>query len=156
VHLLLAAAVGATALSVPFVAQRKDTCGAAALTMVLRYWGRPVLHDQVAGELVEPELHGALGSRLAERARSEGLRAATFTGDLPGLREHVARGRPVLVAWREGGGRFHNVVVVGFDAAGVLVNDPARGARRRIPLGRFQRLWAAAGHWSLVVAPEPR
>lgn len=155
-HLVLAATLGATVLSVPFVPQRQDTCGAAALTMVLRYWGRPVLHDEIAADLVEPELHGALGSRLAERARSEGLRAVAFSGGLPRLREDLGKGRPVVVALRVGRTRFHNVVVVGFDAQGPIVHDPARGAGRRLPAGRFERQWAAAGHWSLVVAPEPQ
>jgi ABC-type bacteriocin/lantibiotic exporter with double-glycine peptidase domain len=150
---MLAAALGATVLSVPFVPQRDDTCGAAALAMVLRYWGRPVQHDALAAELVQPELHGALGSRLAERARAEGLRAAAFGGGWDRLHEDVAKGRPVVVAWAVGGGKYHNVVVVGFEGRDPVVHDPARGAGRRVPAGRFERRWAAAGHWSLVIAP---
>ena len=34
-------------LSVPFVSQHKDTCGAASLTMVLRYWKEEVSQDDV-------------------------------------------------------------------------------------------------------------
>lgn len=152
---LVAAAVAATLLGVPFVPQREDTCGPAALAMVLRYWGRPVLHDELAADLVDPELHGSAGSRLADVARESGLRAVAFRGDSEALREAVARGRPVVVAWGLGGGRFHNVVVVGFDGERIVVHDPARGADRRIAPRRFEERWAAAGHWALVVAPLP-
>jgi ABC-type bacteriocin/lantibiotic exporter with double-glycine peptidase domain len=155
VQALLAAAVGATLLAVPYVPQRKDTCGPAALAMVLRYWGRPVLHDELAAALVDPELHGTAGSRLADVARDEGLRAVAFSGDLAALREAVARGRPPVVAWAMGGGRYHNVVVVGFEGESPVVHDPARGAARRVPLDRFETRWAGAGRWTLLVAPEP-
>jgi ABC-type bacteriocin/lantibiotic exporter with double-glycine peptidase domain len=151
---LLAAAVGAALLSVPYVPQREDTCGPAALAMVLRYWGRPVLHDELAATLVDPELHGTPGARLAELARAEGLRAVAFSGDLAALREAIARGRPPLVAWAMGGGRYHNVVVVGFAGDSPVVHDPARGAARRVPRDRFESRWAGAGHWTLLVAPE--
>jgi ABC-type bacteriocin/lantibiotic exporter with double-glycine peptidase domain len=154
VQALLAAAVGATLLSVPYVPQREDTCGPAALAMVLRYWGRPVLHDELAAELVSPELHGTPGSRLAELARAEGLRAVAFRGDQAALRTALAQGRPPLVAWGLGGGRYHNVVVVGFDGDRPVVHDPARGAARTVDARRFESRWAAAGHWTLVIAPE--
>lgn len=150
---LLAAAVGATLLSVPYVPQRQDTCGPAALAMVLRYWGRPVLHDELAAELASPDLHGTSGSALAGLARREGLRAAAFAGDMAALRDAVARQRPLVVTWALGRGRFHDVVVVGFDGDRVIVHDPARGAERRIEAATFEARWAGAGHWTLLVAP---
>ena len=45
----------AAPLDVPFVPQRKDTCGAAALAMVFAYWGQDVGHDAIAEELLEPD-----------------------------------------------------------------------------------------------------
>jgi ABC-type bacteriocin/lantibiotic exporter with double-glycine peptidase domain len=151
----LLAAAAATVLAVPFVPQREDTCGPAALAMVLRYWGRPVLHDDLAADLVDPALHGSAGSALGEVARRSGLAAIAFRGDASALRRSLDRGRPVIVAWGLGRGRFHNVVVVGFEGADPVVHDPARGAERRIPRARFDELWAAAEHWTLLVAPPP-
>jgi hypothetical protein len=151
-----AAAVLATALAVPFVPQNKDTCGAAALAMVLRYWGVAASHDAIAGELMTKELHGIPGSRLADLARGRGLIATAYAGDLGHLRNFVGKGRPLIVAWGLGRGRFHNVVVVGFEEDGaVLVNDPARGAGRAVPAAEFEERWAAAGHWTLLVMPAP-
>src|SRR3989442_2020275 len=76
----LVAVLAASTLEVPFVAQRKDTCGAAALAMVLRYWGDDATHDDVARTLLTPELHGIAGSRLAEFAPGRGLEAVALQG----------------------------------------------------------------------------
>ena len=154
---LLPLVITASSLGVPFVSQRKDTCGAAAMTMVLRYWKEDVSHDDVARALVRPELHGIAGSRLAEFARSRGLEAVTYRGDMPHLRDFVGKGRPLIVAWHLRGSRYHDVVVVGFDADRdeVIVNDPAHGPARRVAARAFVKRWAGAGHWTLLVMPAP-
>jgi tetratricopeptide (TPR) repeat protein len=150
--LLLAAVV---TLPVPFVPQQRDTCGAAALAMVLQYYGLDVVQDAIAAELVEPELGGIRGSRLAEFARSRGMVAIAFAGDAAVLREHLAKGRPLVVALSAGGSRNHDVVVVGFDEGRheVIVNDPAVGAARRMSDEELERRWGATGHWTLLVQP---
>src|SRR5262245_2835525 len=123
--------------------------------MVLRYWEKPVEHDAIAAALIEPELKGIAGSRLAEFARQHGATALAYEGDLAHLRDFVAKGRPLIVAWKVGSGKYHDVVVVGFDDAAnvVIVNDPAEGAERRVPATRFEKRWAGAGHWTLLVLP---
>ncbi len=142
-------------LDVPFVAQARDTCGAAALAMVLRYWGSEVEHDALAAALLQKELHGIQGSRLARFARERGFSALAYVGDAHHLRAYVARGRPLIVALRAARGRFHNVVVVGYDDAQDtwLVNDPALGQARPLARAEFETRWAAAGHWTLLVLP---
>jgi ABC-type bacteriocin/lantibiotic exporter with double-glycine peptidase domain len=155
---MLAAAAAlalAAPLAVPFVPQGKDTCGAAALAMVLRYWGQEASHDEIAGALKQPELRGIAGSELAAFARGRGMTAIAHAGDLDHLRGHVGKGRPLIVAWAMGGGRYHDVVVTGFDerAREVVVHDPARGASRRIGFDAFDERWAKAGRWTLLVVP---
>jgi len=155
---IIAAAVLASGvvLPVPFVPQKKDTCGAASLGMVLAYWDRAVPHDEIADALVEKDLHGIPGSRLAAFARDRGLRAVAYEGDLDQLRDYVHKGRPLIVSWKVGKDRYHDVVVTGFDEehADVFVNDPAKGENRRISQGRFEERWAGADHWTLLVLPE--
>jgi ABC-type bacteriocin/lantibiotic exporter with double-glycine peptidase domain len=144
------------ALPVPFVAQNKDSCGAASLAMVLRFWDQDASQEEIAGALLQPELHGIPGSRLAGFARGRGLRAVAYEGDLAQARDFVEKGRPLIVAWKVRGGRYHNVVVTGFDDDGgeVIVNDPAAGAARRVRRETFEKRWAGAGHWTLLVLPE--
>ena len=148
----------AAALEVPYVPQQKDTCGAAALSMVLQYYGVAVFHDEVAGELRKPELRGIAGSALAGFAAARGMTAVAHAGDIDHLRDHVGKGRPMIVAWAMGRGRYHDVVVVDFDEARdrVIVHDPARGASRAVQMDTFRRRWAGAGYWTLLVAPRPQ
>jgi tetratricopeptide (TPR) repeat protein len=150
------AVLAAAPLDVPFVAQRKDTCGAAALAMVLRFWGDDATHDEVARTLLRPELHGIAGSKLAEFARGRGLEAVAYRGDMANLREFVGKGRPLVVAWDMGRGRYHDVVVVGFDDQhdAVIVHNPAEGASRRVASGAFEKRWQGAGYWTLLVGRD--
>jgi tetratricopeptide (TPR) repeat protein len=154
--MLLVAILAASSLPVPFIPQQKDTCGAASLAMVLRYWEDDASHDDVARALLVPELHGIAGSRLAEFARGRGMEAVAYRGDMANLREFVGQGRPLIVAWAMGRGRYHNVVVVGFDDArrAVLVNDPAAGPGRAVREGTFEKRWAGAGYWTLLLARD--
>jgi ABC-type bacteriocin/lantibiotic exporter with double-glycine peptidase domain len=128
--------------------------------MVMAYWGKGVPHEEIAGVLLEPALRGIAGSRLAEFARQRGFTSIAYRGDLDQLRDFVGKGRPLIVAWAMGKGRYHNVVVLGFrqkddkDDA-VLVNDPARGPRRAVPRKDFEKRWSAAGNWTLLVMPAP-
>jgi tetratricopeptide (TPR) repeat protein len=151
--LLLASAVQ---LAVPFVPQEKDTCGAAALAMVMGYWGREVPHGEIAGALVESELRGIRGSRLADFARERGMTAIAFAGDVGILRDQLGKGRPLVVAVDAGRGRLHDLVVVGFDdeRSEAIVHDPARGPGRRIGAGELERKWAKSGYWTLLVTPS--
>jgi ABC-type bacteriocin/lantibiotic exporter with double-glycine peptidase domain len=152
-----AALVLVGALAVPFVQQEKETCAAASLAMVFRYWEVPVAQNEIATALLQPELHGILGSRLAEFARARGFTAIAYAGDLDQIRDFVAKGRPLIVAWKMGRDRYHNVVVVGFDDTGaVLVNDPAVGAARPVDARTFEKRWAEAGHWTLLVLPAAK
>jgi ABC-type bacteriocin/lantibiotic exporter with double-glycine peptidase domain len=150
--------LASTALSVPYVPQQKDTCAAASLAMVLRYWNADVSHDDIAAELLQPQLHGILGSRLEAFARERGFTAIAYAGDMPQLRDYLEKGRPLIVAWKVGRGQYHNVVVIGFDGTTgeVVVNDPAVGAGRTVAVSDFEKRWAGAGHWTLLVLPaEP-
>jgi ABC-type bacteriocin/lantibiotic exporter with double-glycine peptidase domain len=153
VSLLLAALLGAQPLAVPFVAQQEDSCGAAALAMVMRFWQRPLAHDEIVAALLQPELRGIRGSRLEAFAREHGMTAIAYQGDIAQLREYVAKGRPLIVAWRLARDRYHDVVVVGFDAGRVIVNDPAEGAGRAVDARSFEKRWRGAGHWTLLVLP---
>jgi len=142
-------------LEVPFVAQREDGCAAAALAMVLRYWGDPAPEGELAAALPGRDDPGVAGSRLVEVARKRGHVAVAYRGDMQHLREQLGKGRPLIVALGAGRRRFHDVVVIGFDDQGraVVVNDPERGASRPLPASTFERQWAESGYWTLLILP---
>ena len=148
--------LAAIQLAVPFVPQQKDTCGAASLTMVMRYWGDDVTHDQVAATIVEAEKPGIAGSRLEAFARGRGYFALAYEADAAQLRESLAKGRPLIVALRVAGGFDHDVVVTGMDGKGdVRLHDPALGRDRQMARAEFEERWTGAGHWALLVLPRP-
>jgi len=157
-NVLVLGVAAALALEVPFVAQEKDTCGAASLAMVMRYWDVAASHDEIARALLQPQLQGIPGSRLQAFARDRGLTAIVYVGDTGNLQDYLAKGRPLIVAWKIGRGRFHNVVVVGTDPASgdFVVNDPSEGPGRRVAGGTFEKRWAGAGHWTLLVLPAQK
>jgi ABC-type bacteriocin/lantibiotic exporter with double-glycine peptidase domain len=140
-------------LPVPFVAQPRDGCAAAALAMVIRHWGEEADAQQIARELREPKLRGIRGSRLAAFAQARGFTAIAYKGDSAQLRDYLEKGRPQIVAWGSEQGD-HDVVVVGFEPGAFFVHDPAQGASRRVAAGEFERRWRAAGHWTLLVLPK--
>ncbi len=150
----LLAVATSVALTVPYVPQEKDGCAAAALAMVTRYWSAPITQKEIVDALLQPELHGIQGSRLAAFARDHGLTAIAYEGDLAQLADFVAKGRPLIVAWKMGDA-YHDVVVVGVDDAKgeVIVHDPAEGSGRRVAKRTFEKRWAGAGHWTLLVLP---
>src|SRR5262245_25690772 len=121
--------------------------------MVLRYWEQPAEVADIARDLVDPELHGIRGSILQDFAQKRGVTAIAYKGDLDQLREYLARGRPLVVAWKLKGG-YHNVVVVEADAKSIRVHDPAIGPSRSVDAAEFERRWSGAGYWTLLVLPK--
>jgi ABC-type bacteriocin/lantibiotic exporter with double-glycine peptidase domain len=123
--------------------------------MVLRYWGDPVAEKDLGDARPRASESGVEGSRLAAAARSRGFRAFAYAGDIGHLRQQVVKGRPLVVALRSGRSGFHDVVVVGFeDDHTLVVNDPERGPLRRVSRRAFEKGWASAGYWTLLVVPE--
>lgn len=151
-------------LDVPYVRQPPQGCGAASIAMILRYW---TLKDPlykcslpsvraIQRALYSPAAQGIYAKDMERYLRGKGMRVIAFEGDWNLLREHLAKGRPLIVCLREGRW-LHYVVVVGLDPAknAVLVNDPA--GQRLEPLRRkaFETKWRAEGNWTLLALPEP-
>lgn len=150
----LAAAQGGAWLDVPFIRQPEEGCGAAAIAMVMRYWGRQAEPEPIFRELYSAEARGIRASDMARYFRGRGFRDFQFKGRWGDLTNHLAKGRPLIVALREGSNVFHYVVVAGVDPArdSVLVNDPAR--RKLLNVGRrdFERRWH--NRWTLLAVPS--
>ena len=154
--LTLLGLLAAVPLAVPFVPQQKDTCGAASLTMVMRYWGADVTHDEIAASALEDGKAGIAGSRLEAFARGRGFFALAYEADVAQLRETLAKGRPLIVALRVGRGLDHDVVVTAMGPEGdVTLHDPALGRDRRLTRADFEKRWRGASHWALLVLPRP-
>lgn len=151
-------------LDVPFVQQLKAGCGSAAIAMVVQYWARqfPGLEKaQADTEKIDQLLpatspKGIQGEALKRYLDQHGFQAFIFDGELPDLRNHFAKGRPVIVCLAPKGNRglLHYAVVAGLDDRDVWLNDPARGKLFREDVQRFTAEWRRTGNWSLLALPR--
>jgi tetratricopeptide (TPR) repeat protein len=149
----------ATTGAVPFFAQEEKYCGPASLAMVLAWSGLDVAPADTAPLLFTPERGGTFQHELLAGARRYGRLAIEL--DQPAdLLAEVAAGNPVLVLQNLGLGWYpvwHYAVVTGYDLpAGELVLHSGRDRNRVMSFETFERTWARAGQWGLVVLPPAR
>ena len=145
--------------NVPFFPQEEYYCGPAALATVLGWSGEAVDQDAVASEVYSPNRKGTLASDLIGAARRHG-KLAVSVGTMPDLLRELAAGHPVLVFQNLGFGWYpiwHFAVVTGYDLeSGDLTLHSGTDPRRSMSLERFERAWAGADRWALVVLPPDR
>ena len=146
--------------SVPFYPQEQYQCGPAALATVLDWSGIDTTPERLAPALMIPARQGSLQIELQAQARAQGRVPFTLRGDLRALQTELAAGHPVLVLqnlafdWRP---VWHYAVVVGMDAAARTVTlRSGRERRHVVSWSTFERTWARADYWGLVVLEPGR
>src|SRR5438093_182816 len=97
-------ALGAEWLDVPFVRQEKNGCGAASISMVMRYWSRSGAAADPAtiqSALYSAEARGIHGRDVEGYFREHGFTTFLFKGAWSDVEQHLAKGRPLLVCLQE-------------------------------------------------------
>lgn len=106
---------------VPVVMQLEALeCGAACLRMILAYYNKWVLLEQVRAEC-DVGRDGSKASNILKAARKYGLVAKGFRYEPEFLREHGTY--PCIIHWNFN----HFVVLNGFKGDKAYINDPAKG-----------------------------
>ena len=153
-------------LDVPFLRQREEGCGSAAIAMVMRYWaGHGARVSEPASDpegiqklLFSPKAHGIFASAMEKYLRDSGFDVFAVQGSWSDLREHLRQGRPLIAGLRPSRNKaaLHYVVVVGLVAElpAVFVNDPARGPLIRVERTEFESEWSAVHNWMLLALPR--
>lgn len=153
-------------LNVPFVHQKTNGCGAACISMVMRYWQQskderaPVAADagRIQRALYNPKAKGIYAEDMERYLRQNGFHVFAFSGQWRDLKHHLSKGRPLIVSLGEGRMEpLHYVVVVGLDWQQhvVLVNDPAQRKLLKVDRRRFEKRWKATNDWTLLAVPRP-
>lgn len=150
-------------VDVPFIPQEKNGCGAASIAMVMQYWERQqgrspdANAEQIQRELYSRPAHGIYASDLKNFLDQQGFRTFALRGDWDELKQHLSKGRPLIVALAPSsrGGPLHFVVVAGMDDQQglVMLNDPAQRKLLKESRSNFEREWSAAGKWTLLAVP---
>jgi ABC-type bacteriocin/lantibiotic exporter with double-glycine peptidase domain len=153
-------------LDVPFVKQTEEGCGSAAISMLLKYWsahGAALEAGRADPAVIQEKLfsrkgRGIYASDMERYLKELGFRTFGYSGEWNDLRQHIQKGRPLIISLQPKGSktRFHYVVVAGMDWGhdALFVNDPARGKLLRLEREEFEKEWHATGNWMLLAVPE--
>lgn len=146
-------------LNAPFESQEKNGCGAASIAMVVRYWQRQQGQGEttdaleIQRELYSARAHGVFASDLEQHLCQHGFRALAIKEEWQDLKNHLGKGRPLIIALNLGRGDLHYVVVTGLDSRQdlVLKHDPAGRKLLRQHRADFEKEW-----WARAAIPALR
>ncbi len=149
-------------LDVPFVQQSREGCGSACIVMVMKYWdrrtrGKAVIRDDE--QMIYRKLHtskarGIRADAMEEYLIQQGYRVFAFSGSWQDLREHISKGRPVIVCLKARSAHYTVVSGIDPDLGIVLLNDPARRKLLKMRRSEFEKDWHGSGNWTLLALPQ--
>lgn len=140
-------------LDVPFVKQRSEFCGPAALSSVLRYYGINITQEKIAEKVHIPKLKGALITDLQNYAKRKGFKTQLSTGDIENIKKYIKRKIPVILLVDYGFwviSKPHYIVVIGYNEEGVIAHTGYE-ASVFISYKKLEKIWEKTGKVFLVV-----
>jgi len=143
-------------LDVPFFPQEDYQCGPASLAGVLNFWKSDVGVREIAGEIFSKSARGTLTIDMLLYAERRGYAALQYKGGLDELKSKIQAGYPVIVLVDYGFFVYHEehfMVVVGFDANGVIVNS-GKTEKLYVSNEDFLKAWERTNNWTLLIKPK--
>lgn len=142
---------------VPFIAQKKNYCGPAALAMALNFYGQAADQDEIAREIFSFPLRATLIYDLEKYAREKGFKTRTYKGDLEGLKRHLDLDHPTIILVDQGRGPFqvlHYLLAIGYDESHqVVIAHSADRENEVIPYADLLKSWEKMGFLTLFLSP---
>jgi ABC-type bacteriocin/lantibiotic exporter with double-glycine peptidase domain len=146
--------------TVPVISQGGEhDCGAAAVAMLLGFWGIPASQVDVRAASGAPPDRGLTAESLRAYLRGRGLEAYLFEGTFSDFEHELASGRPVLVGVVKPYSNAvyaHYQIVVGLNRGHekVVVIDPADGWGV-YSFDGFVREWKPTRFLTMTAFPGP-
>lgn len=141
----------------PFFAQTELQCGPATLATLLQAIGRKVSPAELSPQLFVPERGGSLQIEMLAAPRRHDALAVRLPQRLEALLRELAAGHPVGVMQNLGldwAPMWHFAVLIGFDLdRGEAILRSGTTREQRLDLLTFERTWARAERWAIVVMP---
>ncbi|MEX2273193.1 MAG: C39 family peptidase [Vicinamibacterales bacterium] len=142
--------------AVPYLPQTEALCGGAAAAMVMRYWGDPLARAEDFAPLIDQAQGGIVTTALVADLRRRKWQAFPLrgrAGDAAPVAQHLSRGRPIVALIEDRPSRYHYVVITALDRDRVHFHDPAAAPSQAMPRTEFDRRWATANFWMLLLLP---
>jgi ABC-type bacteriocin/lantibiotic exporter with double-glycine peptidase domain len=140
---------------VPFIKQKDQFCGPAALASVLAYYGDNITQEEIAERVYTPKLDGALISDMENFARDSGYKAETASGDITAIEKEIDEGVPVILLVDKGRWMVsvpHYYVVYGYDSRkGIFIVNTGDEGGVEIPFERLDGEWEKMNRLMLIV-----
>lgn len=139
---------------VPFIAQKKNYCGPATLSMAMNHRGRMISVDELGEQMMTPLPGGTYQTDMLTASRRNGMMAVGVYS-LENLFKEIEAGNPVIVFQNlalEKMPKWHYALVTGYNlpAKEVLLHSgPDKDLHMNI--GVFDHTWALGSYWGLVI-----
>ncbi|MEK6745018.1 MAG: cysteine peptidase family C39 domain-containing protein [Nitrospirota bacterium] len=142
---------------VPFVKQTEYDCGPAALASVLSFHGKAADLERITANVYLPKLRGTLPMDLERYAKDEGFKTSSSAGTAAALKTAVRSNSPVICLLDLGFWFYrqpHFVTVIGFDDGnGLFIMHDGGTPSKTMLYEDFEKKWARAGKWMIVITP---
>ncbi|PIU42243.1 MAG: hypothetical protein COS99_01170 [Candidatus Omnitrophica bacterium CG07_land_8_20_14_0_80_42_15] len=148
--------------NIPFIKQKGNLCGPAALSSILKYYNKDISQEEIARSIYLIPVHGVLNIDLENYAKDRGFWTnVSYDKDFTKLKENIKRDLPVLVLVRSSHIPFkktyHYLVILGYeDAEEIFIAHSGDQANESLHYKDFLKNWAEADYWSLVICPKEK
>lgn len=143
--------------NVPFIPQKENYCGPAALAMVMNYYEADITQDEIAKEVYTSELAGTLSMELLLYPIQKGFEAEMYNGNIEDLKEKIRARFPLIVSVKDDDkAKAHYMVVWGYDEWNkrIFVYSGYKNAQV-IEYKRFTEIWEKADYLTFWIYPKP-
>jgi len=140
---------------VPFVKQKDEFCGPAAISAVMEFYGEKISQEEIAEQVYIPELNGALISDMENFAKNKGYKVESKNGDLESIKSLINENIPVILLVDRGKWKVsvpHYYVIYGYDEnTNVFIHHKGFNSAQEINFSKLDKEWKKMNRLMLVV-----